>query len=42
MKTIAAWVANVISGIDDTAIQQQIREEASHMCQRFPLPGIDD
>ena len=42
MKRIAALIVNVISHIDDLNIQQQVREEVCHMCQLFPVPGIDN
>jgi len=42
MKSIASMVVKVISRIDDTAVQQQVKEEVLQMCSRFPVPGIDD
>ena len=41
MKRIASLIVKVISNIDDLALQNQVREEVSQMCQRFPVPGID-
>ena len=42
MKRIAALIVNVIGHIDDLNIQKQVREEVCHMCQLFPVPGIDN
>jgi glycine hydroxymethyltransferase len=42
MKSIAAWVMQVINNIGDMAVQHQVREEVSQMCYRFPVPGIGD
>jgi glycine hydroxymethyltransferase len=42
MKRIAALIVNVISHIDDLNIQKQVREEVCHMCQLFPVPGINN
>ena len=41
MKTIAGWIINVISHIDDVNLQKRISEEVAQMCARFPVPGID-
>ena len=42
MKTIAGWVVKVIKHIEDKAVPDQVREEVAELCQRFPVPGIDD
>ncbi len=42
MRRIAAYIADIINHIDDVNKQKQIREEVIQMCQRFPVPGIDD
>ncbi len=42
MKCIASLVIKVISHIDDLEVQRQVKEEVTQMCQRFPVPGIDD
>ena len=42
MKCIASLVIKVISHIDDLEVQRQVKEEVIQMCQRFPVPGIDD
>ncbi|MFC1874944.1 serine hydroxymethyltransferase [Chloroflexota bacterium] len=42
IKCIASMVIKVISHIDDLEVQRQVREEVIQMCQRFPVPGIDD
>jgi glycine hydroxymethyltransferase len=42
MKQIAAWIVKIIGDVGDTALQEQVRQEVGQMCQRFPVPGIDD
>ncbi|HEY55461.1 MAG TPA: serine hydroxymethyltransferase [Dehalococcoidia bacterium] len=42
MKRIASLVVKVIKDIDNQDIQNQVRQEVSQLCSRFPVPGIDD
>jgi len=42
MKQIASLVVKVIKDIDNQDIQNQVRQEVSQLCSRFPVPGIDD
>jgi glycine hydroxymethyltransferase len=42
MKRIASLIIKIIGNIDDCSLQNQIREEVIQMCQRFPVPGIDE
>jgi glycine hydroxymethyltransferase len=42
MKLIAAQIVRVIANPGDKNIQSQVRQEVGQMCQRFPVPGIDD
>jgi glycine hydroxymethyltransferase len=42
MKKIAAWIIEIISHIDDAAVQKKAAQEVAEMCARFPVPGIDD
>ncbi len=42
MKRIASLIIKVITNIDDQNIQNQVRQEVSQICHRFPIPGIDD
>jgi glycine hydroxymethyltransferase len=42
MKRIASLMVKVITNIGDPNIQKQVRQEVSQICQRFPVPGIDD
>jgi len=42
MKRIASLIVKVINNIGDTKAQNQVREEVSQMCRRFPVRGIDD
>jgi len=42
MKRIASLIAEVIANIGNLDIQNQVKQEVSQMCSRFPVPGIDD
>ncbi len=42
MRRVASMIVKIIGNIDDLAVQAQVRDEVSQMCQRFPTPGIDD
>jgi glycine hydroxymethyltransferase len=42
MKRIASMMVKVITDIGDLHIQNQVKEEVSQICARFPVPGIDD
>ncbi len=42
MKRIASSIVKIITNIDDRDIQNQVKQEVSQMCSRFPVPGIDD
>ena len=42
MKRIASLMVKVITDIDNPNIQKEVKEEVSQICQRFPVPGIDD
>ena len=42
MNKIAALVIEVISHIDDAAVQKKAAQAVAEMCARFPVPGIDD
>jgi glycine hydroxymethyltransferase len=42
MKHIATLVVKVIANISDLDIQEQVSQEVSQLCCRFPVPGIDD
>ena len=42
MKRIASLIIKVITNIGDQNIQNQVRQEVSQICHRFPIPGIDD
>jgi len=42
MKLIASLIVKVITNIDNPDIQNQVSQEVSQLCHRFPVPGIDD
>ncbi len=42
MKRIASLIVKVITNIGDHSIQNQVRQEVSQICLRFPVAGIDD
>ncbi|MFC1979473.1 serine hydroxymethyltransferase, partial [Chloroflexota bacterium] len=41
MKHIASLIVKVVGNIGDVKIQNEVRDEVSQMCSRFPVPGID-
>lgn len=41
MRQVARWVVGIISHIDDEPYISRIREETLDMCQRFPIPGLE-
>ena len=41
VKHVASLIVKVISNVGNRDIQNQVREEVSHICSRFPVPGID-
>jgi glycine hydroxymethyltransferase len=42
MKRTASLIVKVITSVGDGEIRNQVRQEVSRMCRRFPVPGIDD
>ena len=42
MKRIASLIVKVISNTGDPNVQNQVKEEVSQICSRFPVPGIDN
>ena len=42
MKRIASLIVKVIANIGNPNIQPEVSQEVSQICQRFPVPGIDD
>jgi glycine hydroxymethyltransferase len=42
MKCIASLIAKVITNIGDLDIQNQVKQEVSQICHRFPVPESDD
>ena len=42
MKRIASLIVKVITNIDDLNVRNQVSQEVSQICRRFPVPGIDD
>jgi len=34
-------IMKIISHINDTELQAQVRNEVVEMCRNFPVPGID-
>lgn len=41
IKQVAAMVTRVLSAPQDKKMGQQIKEQVTAMCQKFPVPGID-
>jgi len=42
MKHIASLIVKVITNIGNLDIQGQVSQEVTQLCNRFPVPGIDD
>jgi len=42
MKRIASLIVRVVTNIGNLDIQNQVSQEVSQICHRFPIPGIDD
>ena len=42
MKRIARLVVKIVTNIKDEDIRAEVHHEVIQMCQRFPVPGIDD
>jgi glycine hydroxymethyltransferase len=42
MERIASLIVKVITNIGDLDIQNQVKQEVSQICHRFPVPGSDD
>ena len=42
MRQIASLIVRIITNIGNPDIQNQVKEEVSQICSRFPVPGIDD
>jgi glycine hydroxymethyltransferase len=42
MKRVAALIVRVINSPDDENVRDQVKQEVTEICQRFPVPGIDD
>jgi glycine hydroxymethyltransferase len=42
MERIASLVVKVITNIGDLNIQNQVKQEVSQICHRFPVHGSDD
>ncbi len=42
MKRIAALIVKVINNINNTQMHEEVRQEVNQLCQRFPVPGVDE
>jgi glycine hydroxymethyltransferase len=42
MMNIAALIVKVIKNADNEKIIKEVRQEIARICQRFPIPGVDD
>lgn len=40
IKLIASLIVKVISNINSTEVQEQVRQEVDKLCSSFPIPGI--
>ena len=39
MRQIAAWIGEVLSSPDDTAVQARVKGQVQEMCRQFPAPA---
>jgi glycine hydroxymethyltransferase len=42
MEQIASLIVKIIGSAGDHDVESQVRQEIRQLCQRFPIPGIDD
>jgi glycine hydroxymethyltransferase len=42
MKRVAALIVKVITHPDSKKVRDEVKQEVGQICQRFPVPGIDD
>jgi glycine hydroxymethyltransferase len=42
MKLIAALIVKVINSPDNQDVRKSVKQDVEQICQRFPVPGIDD
>ncbi len=42
MKHTASLVARILNNIGDSTTEEQVKNEVTQLCARFPVPGIDD
>ncbi|MFC1965007.1 serine hydroxymethyltransferase [Chloroflexota bacterium] len=42
MKRITSLIVNIVNNISNQDVQEQVKQEVTEMCQRFPVPGIDN
>lgn len=40
MQQIAALIATVLSNLGNQKVYEEVRQQSSQMCQRFPVPGL--
>jgi glycine hydroxymethyltransferase len=40
MRRLAGWIADVISNVEDRAVQDRIKGEVKALCDQFPAPGL--
>jgi glycine hydroxymethyltransferase len=39
MRSIAAWIADVLAKPDDISVQQRVKGEVIELCKQFPAPA---
>ena len=42
MVRIADMIVRVISHPDEDRVEEAVKEEVAQLCQRFPIPGLED
>jgi glycine hydroxymethyltransferase len=39
MRRIGAWIGEVLTSPDDTALQSRVRAAVAELCQQYPAPA---
>lgn len=42
MKQVARWIIKVLGNIDDAGVENEVHADVLALCQRHPVPGIDE
>jgi len=42
VRRVASFIVKIITHINDESVRDEVRREVEEICERFPVPGIDD